>query len=313
MGLTGRDGGLIRARKAEDGRPEGPDRRARRGSRSARSSRSTRRSCGPLQDDQFIPVIAARLGQDNENYNINADVVAGKLAEVLKAAEADAADQHRGRARQERQAADQPVGARSMTCSPTARSPAACCPRSRRRWTRPMSGVNTVHIIDGPRAARDAARDPDGPGLRDDDPVALVGARRPAQVWLFDLDNTLHNASHAAFDGIDRAMTEYIVRELRGRARAGRPVAPLLAALRRDAARPGAPPRRARRALFAPHPPAAGPRGASTATRTTSRRWRAPARGQHVLTNAPSRPTPSACSARWASRGRSTACSRSRT
>jgi putative hydrolase of the HAD superfamily len=34
------------------------------------------------------------------------------------------------------------------------------------------------------------------------------------RVWLFDLDNTLHNASHAAFAGIDRAMTDYIVREL---------------------------------------------------------------------------------------------------
>ena len=37
---------------------------------------------------------------------------------------------------------------------------------------------------------------------------------RAGRVWLFDLDNTLHNASHAAFGGIDRAMTEYIVREL---------------------------------------------------------------------------------------------------
>ena len=35
-----------------------------------------------------------------------------------------------------------------------------------------------------------------------------------ARVWLFDLDNTLHNASHAAFGGIDRAMRDYIVREL---------------------------------------------------------------------------------------------------
>ena len=35
-----------------------------------------------------------------------------------------------------------------------------------------------------------------------------------APLWLFDLDNTLHNASHAAFRGIDRAMTDYIVREL---------------------------------------------------------------------------------------------------
>ncbi|MEX8513524.1 MAG: pyrimidine 5'-nucleotidase [Leptothrix ochracea] len=33
-------------------------------------------------------------------------------------------------------------------------------------------------------------------------------------VWLFDLDDTLHNASHAAFGGINRAMTDFIVREL---------------------------------------------------------------------------------------------------
>jgi acetylglutamate kinase len=39
-----------------------------------------------LQDDQFIPVISPLgYGDNNENYNINADVVAGKLAEVLKA------------------------------------------------------------------------------------------------------------------------------------------------------------------------------------------------------------------------------------
>jgi putative hydrolase of the HAD superfamily len=34
------------------------------------------------------------------------------------------------------------------------------------------------------------------------------------RVWLFDLDNTLHNASHAAFASIDESMTNYIVEEL---------------------------------------------------------------------------------------------------
>lgn len=34
------------------------------------------------------------------------------------------------------------------------------------------------------------------------------------RVWLFDLDNTLHNASAAAFGPIDAAMTTYIEREL---------------------------------------------------------------------------------------------------
>lgn len=34
-------------------------------------------------------------------------------------------------------------------------------------------------------------------------------------VWLFDLDNTLHNASHASFAMLDASMNEYIERELR--------------------------------------------------------------------------------------------------
>jgi putative hydrolase of the HAD superfamily len=38
--------------------------------------------------------------------------------------------------------------------------------------------------------------------------------RRSAPVWLFDLDNTLHDASNGAFGMIDRAMNDYIAREL---------------------------------------------------------------------------------------------------
>jgi acetylglutamate kinase len=39
-----------------------------------------------LQDDAFIPVISPiGFGENNESYNINADVVAGKLASVLRA------------------------------------------------------------------------------------------------------------------------------------------------------------------------------------------------------------------------------------
>jgi pyrimidine 5'-nucleotidase len=33
-------------------------------------------------------------------------------------------------------------------------------------------------------------------------------------VWLFDLDNTLHHASHAIFPAINRGMTEYIMKRL---------------------------------------------------------------------------------------------------
>ncbi|HTJ93408.1 MAG TPA: pyrimidine 5'-nucleotidase [Pararobbsia sp.] len=39
--------------------------------------------------------------------------------------------------------------------------------------------------------------------------------RRPGQpVWLFDLDNTLHHASHAIFPRMNIAMTDFIEREL---------------------------------------------------------------------------------------------------
>lgn len=40
------------------------------------------------------------------------------------------------------------------------------------------------------------------------------GLPRPLRVWLFDLDNTLHDASHSAFTHINEAMTSYIVEHL---------------------------------------------------------------------------------------------------
>ncbi len=39
-------------------------------------------------------------------------------------------------------------------------------------------------------------------------------SQRPPPVWLFDLDNTLHDASHAAFGPTSRAMSEYMTTHL---------------------------------------------------------------------------------------------------
>ena len=39
-------------------------------------------------------------------------------------------------------------------------------------------------------------------------------AANPRRVWLFDLDNTLHDASHAAFGQTNAAMNDYMVRHL---------------------------------------------------------------------------------------------------
>lgn len=43
---------------------------------------------------------------------------------------------------------------------------------------------------------------------------ARVRPRAGSPVWLFDLDNTLHHASHAIFPAINEAMTRYIVEAL---------------------------------------------------------------------------------------------------
>jgi len=85
VGLTGRDGGMIRAKKLKMLDHADP---------------SIEHDVGQvgdiigidpsvvkaLQDDAFIPVVSPiGFGEHNESYNINADVVAAKLAMVLQA------------------------------------------------------------------------------------------------------------------------------------------------------------------------------------------------------------------------------------
>ena len=85
VGLTGRDGGLIRAKKLSMADNKDPSKAHDVGfvGDIVSIDPSVVRA---LQDDAFIPVISPiGFGQDNESYNINADVVAGKLAIVLKA------------------------------------------------------------------------------------------------------------------------------------------------------------------------------------------------------------------------------------
>jgi acetylglutamate kinase len=85
VGLTGRDGGMIRARKLRMRDRENPQLEHDVGLVGEIEAIDPS-VVKALQDDQFIPVISPLgFGADNENFNINADVVAGKLAEVLKA------------------------------------------------------------------------------------------------------------------------------------------------------------------------------------------------------------------------------------
>ncbi len=85
VGLTGRDGGLIRAHKmklVDRNDPSVEHDVGQVGEITAIDPSVVK----ALQDDQFIPVISPiGFGEHNESYNINADLVAAKLATVLKA------------------------------------------------------------------------------------------------------------------------------------------------------------------------------------------------------------------------------------
>jgi hypothetical protein len=123
-----------------------------------------------LQDDAFIPVISPiGFGEDNESYNINADVVASKLAEVLKAEKLVLLTNTPGVLDKAGNLLTDLTPAALTSCLPTAPSRAACCPRLRARWTPPRRRERRAHHR-WPRAARHAARNPDRPGLRHHDP-----------------------------------------------------------------------------------------------------------------------------------------------
>ena len=85
VGLTGRDGGLIRARQMRMPDKDDPTKEHDIGSVGEITAIDPS-VVKALQDDQFIPVISPiGFGEKNESYNINADLVASKLATVLKA------------------------------------------------------------------------------------------------------------------------------------------------------------------------------------------------------------------------------------
>ncbi len=88
IGITGKDGDLIRAKKLEmraamsDSRPSEIIDIGHVGEVASINTAVI----DMLQHSNFIPVIAPiGVGKDGASYNINADLVAGKVAEVLKA------------------------------------------------------------------------------------------------------------------------------------------------------------------------------------------------------------------------------------
>jgi acetylglutamate kinase len=85
VGLTGQDGGLIRARKLKVRGNAGSDELVDIGQVGEVESIDPG-IVNLLHTQNFIPVIApVGVGASGESYNINADLVAGKVAEILKA------------------------------------------------------------------------------------------------------------------------------------------------------------------------------------------------------------------------------------
>ncbi|MEM9254404.1 MAG: acetylglutamate kinase [Pseudomonadota bacterium] len=88
VGVTGKDGQLIRARKLQVSR-ESPDLQAPEIIDIGHVGEVEQIDTSVLDvivNSHFIPVIAPiGVGQDGSTYNINADLVAGKLAQVIRA------------------------------------------------------------------------------------------------------------------------------------------------------------------------------------------------------------------------------------
>ena len=85
VGLTGKDGGLIKAKKMLMTDRNDASKSIDLGFVGEISSINPA-VVKALQDDAFIPVISPiGFGEDGRAYNINADLVAGKMAEILNA------------------------------------------------------------------------------------------------------------------------------------------------------------------------------------------------------------------------------------
>ncbi len=149
VGLTGRDGAMIRARKLVVHDSHDPNKEYDVGQVGDIVSIDPS-VVKALQDDAFIPVVSPiGFGENNESYNINADVVAAKLATVLQAEKLLMLTNIRGVLNK----------AGDLLTELTPREIAELCadgtisggmiPKIAGALDAAKSGVNAVHIIDG--------------------------------------------------------------------------------------------------------------------------------------------------------------------
>jgi acetylglutamate kinase len=149
VGLTGRDGGLIRARKMKMMDKDNPSVEHDIGHVGEIASIDPS-VVQALQDDQFIPVISPiGFGEANESYNINADVVASKLAVMLKAEKLLMLTNISGVLDKQGQLLTDLTARRIDELIADGTISGGMLPKIAGALDAAKSGVNAVHIIDG--------------------------------------------------------------------------------------------------------------------------------------------------------------------
>ncbi len=149
VGLTGRDGGMIRAKKLKLVDNQDPNIEHDVGQVGDIESIDPS-VVQALQDDQFIPVISPiGFGEKNESYNINADVVAAKLATVLKAEKLLMLTNITGVLDKEGQLLTDLTARRIDELFADGTISGGMLPKIAGALDAAKSGVNAVHIIDG--------------------------------------------------------------------------------------------------------------------------------------------------------------------
>ena len=149
VGLTGRDGGMIRAKKLKMVDKDDPSKEHDVG-QVGEIVAIDPSVVKALQDDQFIPVISPiGFGEDNESYNINADVVAAKLATVLQAEKLLMLTNITGVLDKQGQLLTDLTARRIDELFADGTISGGMLPKIAGALDAAKSGVNAVHIIDG--------------------------------------------------------------------------------------------------------------------------------------------------------------------
>jgi len=149
VGLTGRDGAMIRARKLRmvDVNDPSVEHDVGQVGDIVSIDPSVVRA---LQDDQFIPVVSPiGFGEHNESYNINADVVAAKLATVLQAEKLLMLTNIRGVLDKDGQLLTELTPRRIDELVTDGTISGGMIPKIAGALDAAKSGVKAVHIIDG--------------------------------------------------------------------------------------------------------------------------------------------------------------------